>query len=159
MSIVRLDRKGNTMSSDYHYQKIAKMVEGVPFDEWNHALDRQDIRGNEARDLTSPYGCLCYGMGDGDDFHCFDAAVVHLDSGDMIAIHSVINSETGCFIQDGGYDIVKPEIAVAVAQGMVDQAYDWMADNEVRQYGWGKNNGKAFINAVKRIVRSMKQAA
>jgi hypothetical protein len=154
-------RKGNTMSSDYHYQNIQATYDGVPYDKWNHALDRQDKQNNdtEARDLTSPYGCLSYGMGSGDDFYCFDVAVVHFNSGDKIALHSVINSETGGFIQDGEYKIVPPDQALAVAQGMVDEAHDWMFNNGVRQYGWGKNNGEAFIKAVKRIVRSLKQAA
>ena len=105
------------MSSDYHYQKIKQTIEGVPFDQWGHALDRQDMRNGEARDLTSPYGSLCFGMGDGDNFYCFDAAEVRFDNGDhQIAVHSVVNSETGGFIQDVGYRILPPDQAVAEAQ-------------------------------------------
>jgi hypothetical protein len=144
------------MGSDYGRQEVAEVKAGVPFDKWGHALNRDTVKDGEARDLTAPYGLLHYGVGNGDDFHCFDAAIVRFDYGPMIAIHSVINSETGSFIMDGGYEIVDPIVAVGIAQGLVDHAYDWCSDNEVRPRGWGRSNGKAFVSEVKRLVKSLR---
>ena len=45
---------------------------------------------------TDPYGALYFCVGTADDFICFD----YDSDGERVRLHSVINSETGAFIQD-----------------------------------------------------------
>lgn len=132
------------MSQDYHYRKIAKLDKktGYPMDEYGHHLDPNDKRGDEARELTSPYGSLEYAIGSGDDFHCFDFAILEKGKKKWVALHSVINSETGSFIMDGSYEVVTPEEAPNVALGMIDQAMEWVHDNRMRGHsekGWNQD--------------------
>ena len=66
----------------------------------------QGLLGNRrkffwATELTNPYGLLGYAVGSGDDFWCFDYAL--LEDGRMV-LSATINSETGCFIMSGGYE-------------------------------------------------------
>jgi|TARA_Y100000310_G_C20195980_1_gene584680 hypothetical protein len=74
---------------------------------------------------TDPYGHLEFGIGSEDDFYCFDYA--ELPNG-SIKLHSVINSETGSFIQDGEVNEVSKAEAPEVALGMIDQALEWLVE-------------------------------
>jgi len=145
------------MSSDYSYQTISsyELINGVrvPMDEWGHYLSWDDIRGDEARELTSPYGSLMFAIGSGDDFHCFDYAT--LPDG-RVVLHAVVNSETGGFIQGAGYEAAPPTEAVEVAVGFVDAAMSWLYDggepyvkHTVR--GWNQDP-YYFVRAVARHV-------
>ena len=146
------------MSSDYCHLTIAsyETINGirVPLDEYGHYLDWTDIRGSEARQLTSPYGSLEFAIGSGDDFHCFDYAT--LPDGDLV-LHSVIDSETGGFIQDAGYHQVLPSEAVDVAIGFVNAAIDWLyqgGDTSIRHSTRGWNQDPYyFVRCVARNVK------
>jgi hypothetical protein len=137
------------MGSDYHYRKIDRWetlagVE-VPVDEHGHYLDHDDIRGDEARDLTSPYGALVYAVGfgeegsdDGDWMTCFDFAL--LPDGRVI-LHAAVNSESGGFIQDGGYDVVSKDEAPEAALGLCRQALETVQSDghEHDEEGWNQD--------------------
>jgi hypothetical protein len=86
---------------------------------------------------TDPYGHLSYCVGSEDDFWCFDYGIK--SNGDVI-LHSVVNSETGGFIEDGERVIVSPEEAVDYAIGMLDSAYEWCFENDVKwdHEGWNQ---------------------
>jgi hypothetical protein len=146
------------MSSDYHYQTIKRFERinniDVPIDECGHYLDWHDIRGNEACDLTSPYGSLNFAIGSGDDFHCFDYAEL---PDKRVVLHSVVNSETGGFIQDAGYEVVQPNDAVDVAMGFVDNAIEWLyqgGDHALRHTirGWNQDE-YYFVRVVAGCVK------
>lgn len=106
-----------------------------------------------------PYGHLAWGIGDEDDFVCLDWGTIEVVSGadvkaTFFIFQSVVNSETGSFIMEYGYEeMVKPEDAVRVAIGMVDWAYEWCYDNEVEidHPGWNYS-GYRFVEDVKRAV-------
>jgi hypothetical protein len=119
------------MSQDYTYQKIAKWEKmgkvKVPIDQWGHYLAWDDIRGKEARDLTSPYGSLTFAIGTGDDFVCMDYA--GLPDG-RIVIHAVVNSETGHFIDRFAYEVVENDNAVRVARRITNEALEWHWDED-----------------------------
>jgi len=88
----------------------------------------QELVGNKrkfywATELTNPYGCLHWAIGNSDDFHCFDYNF--LPDGRVI-LDATINSETGSFIQGAGYEICSKEDAPDVALGMVDNACSWL---------------------------------
>ncbi len=68
---------------------------------------------------TDPYGALEYAVGSGDDFVCFD---FHQHENGDFTLHSVVNSETGCSIQDMEHPYRVPEDrAVFEALGLIDQ--------------------------------------
>ena len=110
------------------------------------ALDHvcyRELLGNRrkfywATELTNPYGLLGYAVGNGDDFYCFDYDF--LPDG-RVVLDSTINSETGCFIMGGDYEVVSPEDAPNVALGMVDQAITWACENGVKhtKKGWNQD--------------------
>jgi hypothetical protein len=138
------------MGSDYLHQTIVKweMINGVnvPIDEFGHYLDWEDIKGNEARDLTSPYGALNFAIGyndeegdAGDFFTCFDYAT--LPDGSFV-LQAVRNSESGGYIEGAGYYRVSPEEATATALGMVEEAEDIMYMGEGLPHdkeGWNQD--------------------
>jgi len=158
------------MSSDYNYQIVVGWDGKIPLDEHGHHLDPETLRpvepsrfrplisarqvalnhvckrellGNRrkfqwAKELTNPYGALEYAVGNGDDFHCFDWAM--LPDG-RVVLHATVNSETGCFIQGAGYEVVSKEDAPNVACGMIDNAIDWLGWNDVRhsKKGWNQD--------------------
>ena len=120
-------------------------VTGYPKDRWGRLLDPINPRedrpvkdwdksGTELYNLTSPYGHLQWAVGNGDDFWCFDYAVLNncKDFQKRIVLDATINSETGGFIEGGGYEVVIPEpgmtLASDVAFGMIDSALDWVAE-------------------------------
>lgn len=82
--------------------------------------------------LTSPYGHLEYAVGTGDDFYCFDYAIVksmHQAPATFLILHSVINSETGSFIQDSEYRLIHEIDYDYQAIPMIDQALNWLTDD------------------------------
>lgn len=128
------------MAQDYEYfEVIGRDDYGCPLDKYGHHLDPDDISDNEGRQLTSPYGSLEYAVGSGDDFYCFDYA--HHPNGTHLILHSVINSETGSFIQDGDYCLVTKDDAVAVAMQMIEEALEWCSLNDIRHSitGWNQD--------------------
>lgn len=135
---------------DYLRQKIAQWKDGVPFDEHNFALDKTEMydenrdltddptKAVEAREATNPYGSLHFAVGSGDDFWCFDYA----DLGDnRIAVHAVINSETGSFIETIFYGILSKRRAAYELRDLVDRAITWTYENNVRhsKKGWNQD--------------------
>jgi hypothetical protein len=77
---------------------------------------------------TDPYGALTFAVGSEDDFWCFD----YDRHDDMVRLHAVINSETGSFIMDAEMPVEVPAAeAIDYAQGLVDQALEWCAENGV----------------------------
>jgi hypothetical protein len=113
------------MGRDHLMQTIADWKDGEPVDSYGHFLDKDDIREGEARELTNPYGALHWGLGNGDDFHCFDYN--GLDDGRII-LHAACNSETGSFIMGAGYEVVAADEAIDIAMGMTDMAVEWLYD-------------------------------
>ena len=98
---------------------------------------------------TDPYGQLHFCIGSADDFWCFDYATDR--STGMVRIHAVINSETGSFIQDAEPPVeVSIDHAVETAQRLVDEAVDWMCDNEVEhdQEGWNQDT-QFFVRSIR----------
>jgi hypothetical protein len=131
--------------SDYCYQEIARWEQlneiDIPIDEYGHYLDWNYIRDNMARDLTTPYGLLHFAVGGSDEDSDFETFFdyAELPDGRMI-LHSVINSESGCFISDGDYTIVNKDEATDIAMGMVDQALEALNINELYhdEEGWNQ---------------------
>lgn len=126
------------MSQDYSYQDIRgwSQEHGLPMDEWGHLLSKEDVTkdGKQARELTSPYGTLMYVIGSKDDFVCFDFHV--LEDG-YVVLHAVINSETGSFIQDSGYEIVPLVEAPKSVMHLMDGAFD---DVQHSKRGWSQDH-------------------
>lgn len=105
---------------------------------------------SELLQSLDPYGTLEFVIGSGDDFVCFDFA---LDTNrQRVALGSVLNSETGSFIQNFEDPWVGPcEQAVQVAREWTMLALDWVAENEVRLDMKGWNQDPAYFL---RTVRS-----
>ncbi len=81
---------------------------------------------------------------------CLDWGIIE----DTLYFQSVLNSETGSFIMEFGYEPNVPRSeAVRVAIGMVDAAYDWCYDNEVEidHEGWNYSAYR-FVEDVARAV-------
>lgn len=135
------------MSQDYHYSKIVKFhdLTGCPINRYGHLLypygpGHKTLKiGEEAMELTSPYGSLHYAVGSQDDFYCFDFHAWDY----TVVLHAVINSETGGFIQDAAYDLVciledEPEY---IALQLTEQALEWCTENNIRhnKSGWNQD--------------------
>lgn len=92
----------------------------------------------KSKSPTDPYGLLEYAIGNEDDFICFDFAIT--DRG--VWLHSVLNSETGHFIEDFQAPVlVSRGKAVAEAMQMVTEAIEWCINNEVvhDEAGWNQD--------------------
>jgi len=146
-------------------------ITGYPMDRWGHLLDPAspddgrpiegwDKPGTELPNFTSPYGHLHFAVGTGDDFHCFDYARVNAGPrGEFIVLHSTVNSETGCFIEGAGYEVLpvnsmdEKQRAICEAFGMVDRAEEWLiwGDKPLRHSKSGWNQApQSFAIAVAR---------
>lgn len=91
---------------------------GYPRDEHGHLLRTISVRdgslvegwdkpGTALYNLTSPYGHLHYATGSGDDFFCYDFAVINAGPrGEWIILHAVVNFETGGYIYGAGYEML-----------------------------------------------------
>ena len=149
-------------------------VTGYPRDRWNRLLNPCSMRdgvpveywyqpGVELYNLTSPYGHLHFACGTGDDFWCWDYATIECVTGKHIILDATINSETGCFIMGGGYELLPVRSmkecreAVCAAACMVDDAMTWCYDNEVRYSvrGWNQQP-YYFMNCVAQSLFSWK---
>lgn len=146
-------------------------ITGYPQDRYGHLLnpisdrtgypvDKWFVEGTELANLTSPYGFLQYAVGSGDDFHCFDFTEIDAaPNGKFIILHSVINSETGGFIQDGEYLVLPcntPEEMIAVcnaAKEMNDAAVSWVAEGEGNhdEEGWNQDDEKFVRDVIKHV--------
>ena len=145
-------------------------ITGYPMDSYGHLLDplsphsglpedNWEKKGTELYNLTNPYGFLHYACGSGDDFWCFDYSTIQSVTGDYAILDATINSETGCFIMGGGYEVLPARSpdevrdVVLTARGMVDQAVDWMYDNDVQhtKRGWNQDP-QFFVNDVCRSL-------
>jgi hypothetical protein len=72
----------------------------------------------------------------------------------LVALHSTINSETGSFIQDGAYEIVRDEDAAATAQGFCDQAWEWCFNNGIRYNRRNcERDQRRFLQYVQQLVK------
>jgi len=88
--------------------------------------------------MTDPYGLLEYAIGSEDDFICFDFLVLPK----TVVLHSVLNSETGHFIQDFyPPQSVAREVAASIAKEMCEEALSWCGENEVEHdtEGWNQD--------------------
>lgn len=103
--------------------------------------------GTELVNLTSPYGRLYFACGSGDDFWCFDYETINAGPrGKFIILDCSINSETGSFIQGGGYYVLPCNTederctALGKAEEMVGDAITWCCENDVRhtKSGWNQ---------------------
>ncbi len=100
---------------------------------------------------TDPYGGLEFAVGSGDDFICYDFNFFSENNITYFVLHSVLNSETGCFIQDFQYDIIDNRDCKAIGDfevqvsnlidNVLSQTFDWLADNEVThsKKGWNQD--------------------
>ena len=154
--------------SEYPYQDIAYWKDGIPFNSYDEALNFYDLLDEHenittdvgvakiARTLTSPYGALEYGVGDEDYCIVFDYGVL---PNNMMALHSIVNCESGGFIQNCDYKIVPFDEAVDTAQWMLDIAMDTLFENDIENdvEGWN-NTGEKFVEDVKRCIALRKDS-
>jgi len=143
---------------------------GYPRDRWGRLLSPLSLHdgtpvfnwrkpGTELYNLTSPYGHLHFAHGTGDDFVCWDYAVIQAVTGEYIILDATVNSETGGFIDGMGYLILpvrsseERREAVWAAEGMVGGAIEWTCCNEVRATirGWNQRP-EYFRNCVARAL-------
>lgn len=130
------------MGSDYLYQRIARfatLTTRIPLDDAGHYLDPADrrpgVHGEEARELTSPYGLLHFAVGctehdDGegstvDWSRLFDYA--ELPNG-RIVLHAVTDSDSGGFTEQAAYLTVSRDEAPAQALRLVTDALAAMGE-------------------------------
>jgi hypothetical protein len=118
------------MSQDYCTRKVKDRcpITGYPRDEYGHLLELvEDMAegADKSVELTSPYGSLEFAIGSGDDFLCMDYAIVSRGERCWVVLHATLNSETGHFIQNAGYEIVPlgPKVQGAVT-GLMDGAFE-----------------------------------
>lgn len=134
-------------------------VTGYPRDQWGHLLQTTSLHdgsvlpdwkktGTELPNFTSPYGHLSFAIGSGDDFHCFDYVSVNAGPmGEFMVLHATINSETGSFIDNAGYEVLpcntmtEKKAVIREAFGMVDDAMEWCHHNNIKHNvrGWNQN--------------------
>jgi hypothetical protein len=150
---------------------------GYPRTYYGHLLQTTDLHdgsvipdwdkpGTKLPNFTSPYGHLEFAVGTGDDFYCFDYAVINAGPrGKFIILHATINSESGGFIEDAfhGYEVLpcntmaQEADAIRAAFGMVDQALEWCAHNDIRHSTKGWNQNPAYFPiCVARALRPYK---
>lgn len=146
---------------------------GFPMDEYGHLLDPYDPGdgvivdgwlsvGTELFNLTSPYGHLYFAIGNGDDFWCFDYRIITgmFDSRRFVVLHATINSETGGFIERGGYDIIPLRNFSGQAMEYVESALEWCSFNDIRHSKRGWNQDPYFFyRAVETAVREARGIA
>lgn len=121
------------------YRDRYNLPAGMPQDKWGQAKYA----------ATDPYGELEFVVGSEDDFVCFDYATFAWRGVEYVALHSVLNSETGSFIENFDYHVlplmdpcgvVSPEL-VRTAHAMVFSALGWCGDNDVThdRLGWNQD--------------------
>ena len=131
---------------------------GYPMDQWGHLLRPQnaangipeknwDVEGTELCNMTNPYGFLEYACGSGNDFVCFDAHKFHVGpGGEWIELAATANGDN--FIKGLSHEIMpvrsteECRSAVVVAQGMVDRAEQFQAEDPPVRHsikGWNQH--------------------
>ncbi len=154
--------------SDYNLVEVADrcVVTGYPRDKYGLLLDpdsgpedgwKNGWKGMKLKELTSPYGSLEFAVGSGDDFYCFDYALVKgigINRGHWLVLHSVINSETGHFIDRGDYQIISMMDYDDDALSFVSAALDWCQTNDIKhtKRGWNQDPFY-FVRCVRNAVR------
>ncbi len=144
------------MSSDYLMQDIARWetINGieVPVSTWDTYLDWRQINDDrtKALDLTAPYGILEYAVGNSEgDEECEGDWTMLFDFAELpdgrIVLDATVNSESGGFIDSGGYEIFAKEEAPSVALGMIDLACECLALNEIRHDAEGWNQDEYYF--------------
>lgn len=147
----------------YDHSKLPQNIldavvrEGMAWGDYGQLVYAQDvtepffgrtiIRHSAGDPVTDPYGSLAYGLGDEDNFINFDYAIFD----DFVVLDASVNSETGSFIMGFAYEVCTHDEAVAVAQSMVDRAYDWCSaggDDEIDLEGWNHGDER-FIADLK----------
>lgn len=152
-------------------------ITGYPRDQWGHLLRTTNLNdgdvipgwdkpGTELPNITSPYGHLEFAIGTGDDFYCFDYEKIDAGPrGLFMVLHTTINSETGGFIMAAphGYEVLpvntmkQESTAVRAAFGLMDQALEWCAHNDIRHSVKGWNQNPAYFPiCVARALRPYK---
>ena len=146
-------------------------VTGYPKDQWGHLLQTASLHdgtvipdwdkpGTELPNITSPYGHLFYATGSGDDFVCHDFKVINAGPrGRFAVLHSVMNSETGGFIQDYDYvvmpcnSIAEQKQVIRCAFGILDAARAWCDSNGIRHSikGWNRSHDFFAIAVAKEL--------
>jgi len=112
---------------------------GKPYfvNEWGQ-LDNTEHIDDYKISLTNPYALREFGVGDDNDFICFD---YHITKEGVVAFHATVNSETGSFIDRFDYwcrqcppSLSEPELDVL---DTIDRAVDCVAEwGNVRNSGW-----------------------
>jgi hypothetical protein len=146
------------MGKDYQILEVHGVCPetGWPVDESGHLLNAETgpedgwktgWKGMKLEELTYPYGSLSYAVGSQDDFICFGFNLIEgfsrngARAGQWLVMHSVINSETGGFIQDEGYQVIAMFDYDRDELGVVSRALDWCAENGVKhsKKGWNQD--------------------
>ncbi len=144
---------------DYLRQKIEKWQDGVPYDEYGHALNSTELydangrtkdrqAATEAREITNPYGSLHFCVGSGDDFWCFDFA--ELADG-RIAVHVAMNGSGS--LEQLHYGIHDKEEGFRQLRHYVDEAVSWVVDCHMRHDRKGWNQDPFYV--VREYLRSV----
>lgn len=123
------------------------------YSDWDGSLiEGWDKLGTKLTNLTNPYGLLEFAVGNGDDFFCFDYNTIRVSSTDgWLILHSVINSETGCFIMDDEY-LVIPWIEYDMQSlAMVERALDGCAQGGIKHSKSGWNQDPYYFHRVVHI--------
>lgn len=147
----RTKRKHLLNPLDPHY--------GLPVQGWGN-------RGTELYHLTNPYGRLEYGIGSGDDFHCFDFALINAGSvGEYFILEATVNSESAGFIDNAGYALLPArsleeyKTIIEEAESMVGTALDWLVDSgkPIRhdRKGWNQDP-RYFVRSVAQALQGFR---
>ncbi len=151
-----LDGFVSKILNDLGTSRVEKIDErtGYPVDRYGRLLDPYypetgekipgwDVPGAELCNLTNPYARLHFAVGNSDDFWCFDYVVITglKDLAQYLVIDATINSETGGFIENGGYAIISFADYNYDALGYIDSALEWMKINDQKhgRSGWGQD--------------------
>lgn len=100
-----------------------------------------------------PYGRLEYSIGTDDDFVCFDYAVTN----EGVWLASTINSETGSFIQAMQQPVIVPHNqALWKADAMIDQAWDWVMEQNFKssERVTGRRDAKRYLRDLRQSLIS-----
>lgn len=104
---------------------------------------------------TDPYGKLEWVVGNADEFICFDYYVDMVKN--TITLHSVVNSQSGGFIEDLQKPITVPcEEAYGKVISMVDSAWLWCSENGVKHdtKGWNQD-AQYFVRVIHAVAMMM----
>jgi hypothetical protein len=125
------------LSKHYYLQTVARFhpEHGLPLDSNGGVLENRPglKRGDQAMEVTNPYGVLRYAVGSAEDFYCFDFALVDgKRNRPLFVLDSAIHSQTG--LQSGVKPdlLVTPQDAVHAARDLVIEALEWCGSADVK---------------------------